>query len=190
MRVVVPYSTLYPETRAALEADGIDAEYVYVGVGQDSTYHDLVERLWAEGRGWINVEQDIVPWPGALRQLWDCPCEWGGFAYGLAMGYGAYLGCTKFSDSLVRERPGVVAAVAYLRDDGAPRRYWGRLDTRLKQVLEDQEQLTMHIHWPAVRHLNPSQRVPIFNCPRCGAAVPDERVQQGPPPYPCERCAA
>ncbi len=186
-RVVVPYARLYPETKAALEAAGVAAEYVNVA-GDPTAYHGLVERLWADGTGWVNVEQDIVVRPGVVEELWACERDWCGFAYGIHMGYGAYLGCTKFSARLCREHPGVVAALDQLPHDGTPRRYWGRLDTRLLQVLEQHEGLRIHTHWPAVGHLNPEQQVPIFNCPRCGGAIADSEVQKGPPPYRCPKC--
>jgi len=186
MRVVVPYAKLYPETREALEADGVEAEYV--DVGRDPTaYHWLLEQLWGKSHGFIVVEQDIVVRPGCVAELESCPEPWCGFAYSIGTTYGSFLGFVKFSDDLVAHHPGVFLGIASLRDDGTPRRYWGRLDTRLKQVLEDREGQRMHIHWPAVDHLNPDKGTPIVNCVRCGAAIPDVIVRQGPP-MRCPRC--
>ncbi len=187
MRVVVPFVTLYPETKAALTEAGVTAEYINVS-GDQTAYHTLLESLWREGHGFMVVEQDIVVRPTTVSELEACPEPWCGFAYALSMGYGAYLGCTRFSDRLVAEHPGVFEAINSLRPDGTPPRYWGRLDTRLKQVLEDNEQQTMHVHWPPVRHLNPSQQIPRYHCQTCGKQIPDENVQQGPPPYPCPDC--
>jgi hypothetical protein len=177
VRVIVPYARLYPETKAALEADGWTPEYVRVG-HDPTAYHTLVEGAWRQGETFAIIEQDIVPWPGSLTDLRDCPQPWCGFAYSLSTGYGAYLGCTRFDGAMLRERSGVFDAIANLPPDGTPRRYWGRLDTRLKQVLEDGG-LRMHVHWPAVGHLNPDQQPPIVNR-SCGHEVPDWVVRMGP----------
>lgn len=187
MRVVVPYVDLRPEVRVAIEADGREAEYVYVG-GRPEAYHELLLRLWGEGRGWVNVEHDVVVRPGAIAELEACPEPWCGFAYSLGGYYGGTLGCTRFSDELVAGRPGVMPALDGLPFDGTPRRYWGRLDTRLQVVLEQHEGLRMHLHWPALDHLNPDKPPPIYNCPRCGAAIPDDVARSGPPPLRCPAC--
>ena len=181
---MVPYVTLYPETRAALEADGIAAEYVDVS-GSPSAYHDALEAVWRGGVGFTVVEQDIVVWPGALKALWACEWDWCGYAYSIGTHYGSYLGCVRFSDELVAGFPGAFDAIAVLPPDGTPRRYWGRLDTRLKSVLETAGH-EMHVHWPLVGHLNPDKPDPIINC-RCGRAVPYEIVRFGPP-WRCGQC--
>ncbi len=197
MRVVVPYAEsawegrpgVYPETRAALAADGQEPEYVDVG-GSRTAYHDLLALLWADGRAFVVVEQDIVVRPGVVAELAACPRDWCGFAYSLSTGYYVGgLGCTRFAERLLRERPSVPAALDALPPDGLPRRWWQRLDTRLKSYLEG-EGLSIHGHWPAVGHLNVGQQFRgAANCSRCGAPVPRERLVAGPPPYDCERCA-
>ena len=183
---MVPYVTLYPETRAAREADGIAAEYVDVS-GSPSAYHEHLERTWAEGAGFINIEQDIVVRPGLIRELVECREPWCGAPYAISTAIGSWLGCVRFSDELVGGYPGVWTAVDNLPPDGTPKRYWGRADTRLKRVLEEQVGLTMDLHWPAITHLNPAQQPPIFNCGRCGTALPWEVVRERPP-WRCPRC--
>ena len=193
MRVICAYSTNlagerapYPETREALEADGIEAEYVYVG-GSPTAYHELLARVWAEGQGFVNVEQDIVVRPGLIRELEACPEAYCGAPYAISTTIGSWLGCVRFSDVLVTGWPSVFNAIDSLLPDGTPRKYWGRLDTRLKQVLESHLGLTMHLHWPAVEHLNPAQRPPIYTCSACGLALPWEVVREEPP-WRCPRC--
>lgn len=196
MEVVVPYATdvrtglqgPYPETKAALEAQGFEPWYVNTG-GQPTDYYDLLKRLWHKGETFCIVEQDIVPWPGALGALEACPQGWCGFSYQLSSGYGAWLGCTRFRAEFVRARPGVPEAIAALPDHGTPARYWGRLDTRLAEVLE-REGLKIHVHWPAVGHLNPAQQFfGAYNYP-CGHSVPLEVMESQPWPYtgPCGVC--
>ena len=185
MRVVVPWAKEFPEVRAALEADGIEAEYFYVG-GSPTAYHELFLELWHSGQGWINVEQDIIPYPGAIADLEQCSCKWGGKPYWLGSVFGAYLGLTKFSDELVRDNPGVMDALDTLRDDGTPRRYFGRLDSRLGQVLNDQVGIAIETHWPAVVHLNPDKQMHGgVNCVECGRAIPWRVLRLGPP-WPCD----
>jgi hypothetical protein len=186
MRVVVPYATLFPETQAALEADGRTADYRYVG-GLPTDYHDLVAALWRDGQGFIIVEQDIVVYNGALAQLEECPEPWCGCVYWLGTTFDTWLGCTKFSDSLVKDHPEVMDVCAGLRENGMPRRDWARVDTRLAQVLRDNIGLSIHQHWPAVEHLNPDKLLRgAFNCVYCGDPLPWETVKRQPPPYPCE----
>jgi hypothetical protein len=187
VRVLIPYVTLYPGVREAVEDDGWTPELVAVG-HSPTAYHEAFAVWWADGEAFCVVEQDIVIFPGALDELRDCPEPWCGRPYSLSTGYGAYLGCTRFSASLLRSRPSLMGDIDGLRFDGTPRRMWGRLDTRLKQVLEDSG-ISMHVHWPAVGHLNPAQQPPIVNCPRCGLAIPDETVRLGPSPQ-CQRCSA
>ena len=186
MKVVVPYARLWPETKAALEADGREA--IYVPVGHSPTaYHELVRDLWSQGEGFVLVEQDIAVYPGAIASLEDCPEPWCGCVYWLGTTFNAWLGCTRFSDSLVRDNPGVMEATDLLRDDGTPRRYWARVDTRLTQVLNDQVGVAIHRHWPAVDHLNPDKALRGgINCTTCGEPIAWKAVMRTPPPWPCE----
>lgn len=188
----MPYARLYPEVREALDRDGVEAEYAYVGA-EPTDYYDLLARLWREPGGFIIVEQDIVPWPGAIAQLATCSHDWCGFAYELSTGVGVpgMLGCTRFSGRLTAEHPGVIEAVAYLPAHGTPPRYWGRMDTRIKEVMEDREGLRFSLHWPVVAHLNPAQRfVGEYNCGRCGAAIPRSTWEASAPPWRCSRCGS
>lgn len=189
MRVVVAYAQLYPETRAALEADGIAAEYEFTGASQ-TAYYELMARLWQQGRPFVLIEQDIVVWPGAVAALEACPEPVCGFAYELSTGWGSWLGCTRFSERLITAEPGAFQAIDALPFDGTPKRYWGRLDTRLFQVLEAGG-WAKHVHWPAVEHLHASQKFAgEFHCPH-GNPIPREVLMRQPWPYPCPAaCAA
>jgi hypothetical protein len=185
MRTVVPYVTLWPETQAALEADGRQAEYVFVG-GSATAYFELLQALWQEGQGFVVVEQDIVPGLGAIAEMESCPEPWCGRPYNMGGSIEPALGCTRFSDALVHDAPGVIEAITRLPFDGiTDRRHWGRLDSRLKQVLEDQLGLKHHWHWPAVEHLNPDKKRFTANCVRCGDPIPWATILLSPPPYRC-----
>ena len=185
MRLLVPFATLRDETRAALEADGRKAEYVRVGPDTPEAYFELLRSIWAEGREFTVIEHDIVVYPGALAELEACSNPWCGKPYMLSTGVAGHcLGCTRFSEELVRAEPDAIEATAQLRhDDATGRRHYGRLDSRLREVLEGRG-YTFCTHWPAVEHLNPAQ---VFrgaiNCVRCGAPIPLETMMRMPPPY-------
>ena len=81
-QVVVPFTNLAPETRAALKADGIEARYVDVSADHRD-YWRLLSDIWAARQTTVIVEHDIVPWPGAVQALWDCRCDWGAYPYAM-----------------------------------------------------------------------------------------------------------
>ena|SRR5215207_6192247 len=142
MRVIVPFTKLEPATELVLRP------YIpeYVDVSTLDSYRLLLKRIWETGKTVIIVEHDIVPWPGALDELWYCPCAWGSYSYHLHGGIGIHhgFGCTKLSSRLMAETQGVW-------DDGIS---WNMLD----QVLLFKARaygFEPHHHRPAVVHLNP-----------------------------------
>ena len=199
MRVVVPYAAsdrdarigLYPAVRAALEADGVAAEYVDVS-GSPTAYHELLAGLWREGQAFTVIEHDVVVRPGAIAELDRCPERWCCAVYRSAVGplIGG-LGCTRFSGQLLQEHPAVFRTIDHLPPDGTPRHYWGRLDTRLKIVLMQSEGVTPHAHYGLVDyHRSPDYAMQLtFNCDKCGAVIPPQLYTEMPPPYPCARCS-
>jgi hypothetical protein len=82
-----------PAARALL-TEGVACE---VAVMTDvADYPDAVRGVWGLGRGFVLVEHDVVPWPGATSQLVDCPERWCAFEYPLAPGCLSHaLGCVK-----------------------------------------------------------------------------------------------
>jgi len=85
-----------------LVAEGVPhSEHVLT---HDFANAELLATLWAEG-GFMLVEHDIAPWCGALEQLSECERDWCMFRYPEAGGLSRGLGCTKFSDRLVRDYP-------------------------------------------------------------------------------------
>ena len=194
MRILVPSADITtdtgiltrpaPETRAALTADGRDPEYVRVGPGTDSAYFELLRAVWAKGESFIVVEHDLVPYPGAIAELEECDQPWCGKPYSLSTGVaGSCLGCTRFSAELLRAEPDAIEKTVILRQDVTARFHWSRLDSRLREVLEERGYF-FHSHWPAIDHLNPNQ---VFhgavNCVQCGAPFSTETMMTMPPPY-------
>lgn len=154
MKIVVPYAYTnarsnpagWDAARLNFELQGIHPHYVNVA-SSFVAYSELVRDLWAEGEPFIIVEHDILPWPGALEELWECDCAWGAFSYLVCNQYRTYIGCMKFDPS----RLGPVTV---------PITPWYQLDRRLiREVLRAG---TYHPHGPPVIHLNAEHRaIPV-----------------------------
>lgn len=106
------------------------------------SYDLLFRQLWNRGAPFIIVEQDILPWPGALAQLWQCNEPWCGFPYFVFGELRSYLGCTKFDPAKLGECP--------LSGD---LREWMLIDKVIEKNLLTKE-FGGHLHSPAVTHLN------------------------------------
>ena len=150
MRVVVPYySEDSPEFIACklnLISQGIDARYVNVS-GDVYNYDKLFRELWNAGKTFIIVESDIIPWPGALQQLWECECIWGAYSYFVFGQLRVQFGCTKFNPKELGELPLSETAI-----------HWSRLDWEVISTLSKRWHAG-HLHNPAVSHLNYAHRV-------------------------------
>jgi len=118
MRVIVPAIDKDCLASHALRAEGI---YHQTRICEGPCgYGKLIADLWQEGKGFILVEHDIVPWPGALQAMWECSEYWCGYPY--IYPYHTYapdskrmllhshaFGCVKFSDVLVKGWPDLPA---------------------------------------------------------------------------------
>lgn len=109
-----------------------------------SDYHHygrLFTDLWQAKRGFVLVEHDIVPWPGAIEQMLRCEHEWCAFAYPTTLHSRCQsLGCVKFSASLMERIP---------YDSEWQNRGWDALDGAVIGTLEAE---TVHTHEPPVAH--------------------------------------
>jgi hypothetical protein len=105
MQVVVPYTKLHPVTEYVLNSYKLPVWFV--PVDGDDGYRRLMLNLWRERKSVIIVEHDIVPWPGAIEELWNCSCHWGAYSYQIDGGIGIYhgLGCTKITTHLMDAVP-------------------------------------------------------------------------------------
>lgn len=121
-----------------------------VKLEQEYSYDLLFRQLWNEGQPFILVEHDIIPWPGALGELWTCPEPWCGFPYILYGEPRSFLGCTKFDPSRLGDCP--------LSGDLTE---WQKIDRIIIKNLLMRERdwksppkYKDHLHSPAVAHLN------------------------------------
>lgn len=150
MLVVVPFvpGRLHPVTAAVLRSY-TDVNVMWVNVGDDDdAYRRLLKRIWGERQTVVIVEQDVVPWPGAIDELHHCMGEWCSCAYRIHGGYGVYhhLGCTKLSAALMQKLP----------DIWDQPRHWASCDVHLRWQA-DQIAVLPHPHRPPVIHLSPQE---------------------------------
>jgi len=160
MRIVVPALSRDNVAVRCLRAENLEPE-VRVLEG-DCAYAELLAELWRDGESFVIVEDDIAPWPGAVRQMLDCPRYWCGHHYCLPGRWDVdendverklwgTTGCYKVADTVMEAAPGL-----YERWE---RHDWWHLDVgiyvALRHVLgldcSPIEQL-FHVHEPAVAH--------------------------------------
>jgi hypothetical protein len=128
--LALEWERLFPETHL------VEGDY---GYGQ------LLAGLWRVGAGFCLVEHDIVPWPGAIEALWDCPEPWCGYRFMLGRGdLGSGLGCLRFSGEFMRAHPGLADEWASVR--------WDDLDGRVMDTMRSVGLVGFHEHLPPVGH--------------------------------------
>lgn len=140
MRVVVAYCSLHPETKAAVEAalrEGDEVVWADTSAS-DIAYYELLADQWREGKTFVLLEQDKLPKPGALRELYDCPEPW--CTYPVPMAHNGQpasfvtLSCTKFAAELMLDWPDTIERAGQ-RDYGYGAKHWNRLDMAVAAVL-------------------------------------------------------
>jgi hypothetical protein len=153
---------LNPATSAALDRFAPEAEYVDVSASDDA-YHALLARLWADGEGIVNVEQDVEIHADVLPQFEACPEPWCSFPYGtphplrpsdptwMASLWSAQaIGCVRWSADVLREHPDVLETIP----PGS--RAWPTLDLHICAELQRRGIAGPHRHGPPpVRHWHP-----------------------------------
>lgn len=149
MNIVCPFTEVAPETSGALAPYDVR----YVEMDADDAYTGLLLGLWAQGETFVLVEHDIVPWPGAIEDLWGCPQPWCGFPYPFMGGMHNGLGCCKFGASLVVDHPSTIADTLTESNNVHPRGHWCNLDDRITRQLH-RRGVTKHPHLPTVGHVN------------------------------------
>lgn len=144
--IIVPTQKIGTPAMLALTMEGLEVSEVVM-----NDYHHygrLLTEQWQSRRGFILVEHDIVPWPGALAQIDACREEFCGFEYPNGMmveeprsGWCASLGCVKFAPSLVQRIP---------YGPEWQNRGWDELDGAVFATLQGEVEL--HVHQPPVAH--------------------------------------
>ena len=159
MRLVVPYTSLRPETAAALAASGFPFEEARVDDGDG--YWRLLSGLWEAGEPFAIVEQDIVVGPGTLPDLAACPRDWCSFGYPYFVSDNYHgLGCVRFSAALLARVPDAMDRVGEMSDATHPAKHWCRIDGWLQLALRKAGEPRCE-HLPPVGHLH---RHPSHGC--------------------------
>lgn len=147
--VVVPYANatsdpiIHKAMRLNLQMQGIEPRFEQMdgALDGDFAYDRLFRSLWAAGEPFVIVEHDILPWPGAIAQLWDCDCAWGAYKYLIFGELRTQLGCVKFDPTRLGDCP-LDDLVTWQHLD------WAVISTLVKRGYSG------HLHEPAVTHLN------------------------------------
>lgn len=159
MRVICPYVTISPATRAALDASGCPWEPRDVS-GADTAYWELLAGLWAAGEDFAIVEHDVIPAAGTLASFGACGHDWCSSAYPYLAGTYAGLGCARFRAPVMARHPDLMDVVGTMSNDSHGPRHWCTIDAWLRVVLQrrGERQCTAH---PEAGH--PSQS-PAHGC--------------------------
>ena len=137
----MPYTTLAPETKAAVEPYA--PTLAWTGWGEEA-YADLLESVWASGTDVILVEHDVVPAPGVLDEMWACERDWCAVPYRCGTVVTTALGCTKFSAALRHRNPDTINRIQ--------QRAWFNLDSQIVYTLHQHGE-SEHLHGPQARHM-------------------------------------
>jgi hypothetical protein len=145
MKVIVPSISEDCPTALALTKEGVPFELVLME--NEYSYSDMFCELWKVGEGFILLEHDIVPWPGAITALDDCEQPWCSYEYPLAPNtLRPALGCIKVCKWVVKSNPDLPL---HFRWAGT---MWGNVDGRVCPALESIVGKT-HIHTPPLAHV-------------------------------------
>lgn len=115
-------------------------------------YGNSLAELWEQGETFVNLEQDVAPWPGALSEMCRCAEPW--CALPTVIIYKVQIWnicCVKFSSEFIKEYPDIWK-------DRPPR--WDALDVHLFRKVAPR---TPHVHNPPALHCNTSHLVPLFS---------------------------
>ncbi len=159
-RVFLPYTQLDPWVLSMLQAEPIDLTLVEMTTTY--SYFELLSQLWAEGETFVIVEHDILVYPGAIQEIWDCEVPFCGKPYVIHGGFAACFGCTKFDASFLRAFPNAMkmgGARQHPMGLGTGYTHWETLDSRIVAALSElgwscNGSQWPHQHWPSVRHLH------------------------------------
>ena len=150
MKIVVVAKVECCPAVVALRSERLDFELV---IAEDEyTYGRTFKRYWEEGEKFINIEHDIVPWPGACRAMWEC---WHGYCmYQYPVGYSGKLGMAL---GMIMLDPQVYRGVnGSIWDEYQ----WNMLDGGILGSFR----MEPHIHTPPVAHLTPLKEPNVSVC--------------------------
>jgi hypothetical protein len=157
--IVIPFVSerLRPETRALGEQLGATFRLMRL----TTSYWSLVEELWLGEESFVLWEEDVLPTAELIEDITTCTEElcsgtFGRWHYERVSGRrvrksDSWLGLCRFSADLQRRVPDALILAA----ERFPARHWGDLCRGLmdRGVLDAQEGLSPHLHFPHMVHL-------------------------------------
>ena len=169
MKVWVPFTNLNPAT--AYVVQGLPSYELVDVSGSDTAYVDFFQSRWDEGKDFISMEHDIVPWPGAIDQIAQCKAPWCVFMYDPvedAMSR-PNLGLVKIGADLIKMIPDVWRVMG-TAERGVPRRYgaiFGAMPCNRTWMYCDQQlffhaitrDIYPHQHFPPVVNVKPTNEI-------------------------------
>lgn len=145
MEVYVPAVDAGCPAASALSVEGVDFHLALML--DDLGYGTLLSYLWKVGEGFIVVEHDVVPFPGAIDGLRECKEEWCVHKYPPAPKTLYYaLGCMKVSDSLIERARDLPDRFNWEETE------WNQLDGKVYPAIMEQIKLP-HVHEPPLAHV-------------------------------------
>jgi len=118
-----------------------EVEYEWRSLDTNDAYGRMLADLWREGEGFIMLEHDIIPPPGALIRLAMCSEPWCTHAYPGPQLFMS-IGVTKITADAIRRAPHL-----YQAWEG---QFWGAVDAHMIPALH--AHFPLHGHFPPFRH--------------------------------------
>jgi len=155
-QVIVPYTLdkLRIETQDAVMAWGGDYTFQLLAKNDDYAYARALMGWWETHQDLVVIEHDIVPDPGMIRGLLECPGLWCGHPYHVGDGRYTYgLGLCKISRDVMDYRPGL--ATLAMRDHRGLVAHvpWASVNEAFERQMA-RSGYTMHHHPDPVTHLH------------------------------------
>jgi len=147
--VVIPYTKPTHTLQAVIDCLRIQqVQPILEKVDGGDAYWRLLSERWALGETFYIVEQDVVVWQGAIRQMHECDQRWCTLA---TMCHGRMIsttfGCVKFGADLLERNPGFWEDIPTT---------WFHLDASFADKI-GWPFIKPHSHWPPATHLNEVQ---------------------------------
>jgi len=149
--IIIPTRAFGSAPARALMIEGFEVTEVLMDDPQH--YGRLIAGQWKIGNGFVLIEDDVVPWPGAVKAMLECDHDWCAYEHprteavyepvrtGFCLGFG----CVRFSHALVRRYE--------LALDGSQR--WDEVDGNVMGVFHTAGE-ECHAHYPPVAHIKAS----------------------------------
>ena len=114
--------------------------------GDNFACSKLISKLWREQQSVLLIEQDVLPTPELLLDMWSCNHDWCAGWYWQGPDKVTALACNKFSASRLRQCPHAVGSSDYPLQ-------WTQIDLALLPQLRGCG-FNAHQHDPPVLHLH------------------------------------